>query len=205
MIRLLIALFIIILVICGIGKCFTEEKTLSNKIFTSLLTVFGIITGGAVFFQMLPSPASPQINELYFYAHGQPSDFSFYCEFYARNDGATLCELEKIECVLNKTEFKIAQSATLTEGFSGGGGGRIGAPSKLKKHYSSSSFPQSLPSTNQIFRIMGKGKNESIENASFDSSNIEIKFYFLSKGKRIVINRIVPISTNRPIENIRFN
>ncbi len=201
MTRFAIVVFIILMVICGVGKCYTAEKKTWNKIFTSALTVFGILTGGAVFLQMLPSPATPQINEIIFNARGNQSEFSFYCEFFARNDGQTLCYLEKVEFLIPDTRFELKNTALLTTGFSGGGGGRYSGPAKAKSYIACSTFPQSLPSSNHLFQLIGKGTMSSDKTGSFDSSsNIEIKFHFRSKNGPKVISKTVPILTDQEIE-----
>jgi hypothetical protein len=198
--RFHIVVFIILMVICGIGKCYTDAKKIRNKIFTTALTVFGIITGGAVLFQMLPTPATPQINEIIFIANGNPYKFSFYCKFFGRNDGQTICYLEKVEFLIPDTRFEFKNTAILTTGFSGGSGGRLGGPEKAKSYIACSTFPQSLPSSNQLFQLIGEGENPNSKAGSFDSSsNIEINFHFQSKNGLKVIHKTVPILTGQEI------
>jgi len=191
----LIILFCLLVTILGVSKCLVNEKTKRFKYISSGLTVCSGITGFFVLYGMLPSPANPRINELDFYAHGLPSDYRFCCEFYARNEGAKPCALEKIEFIRNDTEFTFAKSATLTYGQNTNSTTRV---------VTNSSLPESLPTTNQSFRFIGQGKCPTGRGGDFDAAHIEVKLYFRSKNKVLVICKIVPVITTCSVQDMRF-
>ena len=199
-----IGIFCLFMTLLAITKCLLNEETVNYKIVTSILALGSGFTGFFVVRDMLPSPAYPEINEMYFYSSGTQKELSFCCEFFARNNGDTLCKLEKVEFVLGNTTFELAKSATMVVGMGGGSGGRYGGPSQTKQYIACSTFPQSLPPTNQLFRIIGKGKNSDAEAPHLDSGSVDITFYFSSKKKSLITQRTVPIITNRPIQDMRF-
>lgn len=200
---IVIILFCVFMTTLAVCKCWVkDEKSSKYKQITSILTVGSGVTGFFVLCSMLPLPAHPEVNEIYFYAKGNTKQFFFCCEFFARNDGDTLCKLEKVEFIMNNTEFKLGKSATMTVGAGGSSNVIYNYSPPTKKYIASSTFPQSLPSTNQSFRIIGEGSDSTVL-ADFDSVSVEIKFHFISKNKPIVVHRTVPV-TRRTIEEVSF-
>ncbi len=197
--------------VLSVIKCWmTEEQTYWLKWITILITVGSGITGYFVLYKMLPTPASPQVNDIFFYANGNQGDFSYCYEFTTRNDGDSPCKMEKVELVLKDVKFKTAKSALLAVGLGGGGGGGRygGSRSLIEDEVTNSYLPQSLSSMNQTFRFIGHGDSSTIKPKNFTDGgdndiDVVIKFYFKSNNKPIVLERKVPI-TSRNINNMRF-
>jgi hypothetical protein len=113
-------LFCIFVTGLTVWNCWVPEKTPKFNTIASILTICSGITGYFVLYKMLPAPASPQINDLYFYGQGHTNNFWFYCEFQARNDGGTICTIDKVEFILDNVEFKRGKSSLVTVGEGGG-------------------------------------------------------------------------------------
>jgi hypothetical protein len=205
--KVAIILFCFFMTLLTAIKCWIKDER--GKVFRLIATIITIgsgITGYIVLYKMLPTPASPQINELFFYADGNQKDFTFCCEFLVRNDGATFCTLEKVEFVLQDVKFKSAKSALVTVGLGGGGGGRYGGgTASIKNEVACSYFPQSLSSMNQVFRIIGHGNSSALSAERFSEidTDITVKFHFRSNNKPFVLERTIPI-IYRHIDNMRF-
>lgn len=176
----------------SVCKIWIDEKSKRYKPIKTGLAICSGITGFFVLYGMLPTAANPQINDLKFFATASPSEYNFYCEFYARNNGKKYCELEKIEFVRNDTKFTFAKSTIFTCGQN---------PNSTTRTVTCSSLPQGLPSENQLFRFMGRGECPSAHGGDFDSATIEVKLFFNPKN---VICRTVPIITDCSFQNIRF-
>jgi hypothetical protein len=199
-----LALFCIFMTILAVWNCWVPEKTPKFNTIASILTICSGITGYFVLYKMLPTPASPEINDVFFYAQGGQAEFSFCCEFLTRNDGGTICTIDKVEFFLSDVQFKRAKSVLLTVG-QGGSSGRYSGPGPIRNEVATSFFPQSISSINQSFKVVGSGKSSTLENKNFYESevNVVIKFYFNSKNKPFVIERTVPILP-REMQNMRF-
>jgi hypothetical protein len=205
-----VALFCMFLTGLTVWNCWVKPDTNKYKIIASLITICTGVTGFFVLRQMMPSPASPQINDLYIFAHGKTNSFYFCCEFMVRNDGATPCNLEKVEFVLSDVKFRIAKTAQLEAGAGGGGNSTPfgGGGGRISNIIASSFFPQSISSINQSFKIVGEGKNETIKdeeakNFAESEINVLVKLYFNSKDKHFIIERNIPV-IYRLVSGIRF-
>lgn len=91
----------------SILKYWIKQETRWHKIVVSIVTIGTGITAYFALFQMLPTSASPQVSNLYFYAYGNINDFAYCCEFQVRNDGDKNCTLEKVELMLEGTALKL--------------------------------------------------------------------------------------------------
>jgi hypothetical protein len=65
---------------------------------------------------LIPSNPNPMVKNLHFYAYGIPNSFNFCCEFEILNQGDKGCKLDKVEFMLDKTQFKFGKSALVTKG-----------------------------------------------------------------------------------------
>lgn len=203
-----IASFCFIVAILTSLKYWLDKDKKKYKISATILAFISAIPAYYVLRDMVPSPAVPVINNPAFYAQGNLGDFQFCFEFYARNDGETLCKLEKVEFIFEDVNFVPKKSALLYIGQGGGGGGRYsGGSANVLNEVVSSYFPQTIPSSNHLFYIVGIGASKSDNRISFSDSessvNIHIIFHFRSKNKILKPLEIdVPVIM-RQVQNIR--
>lgn len=208
--------FCVAMIALTVLKCFikkdNEEKIrIRYRIVISLISIFTCLTGAYYLNDTLPSPASPQINHLFFFRQGVEQRFRYCCEFNIRNDGQTPCNLEKVEFVLEGYEFKNAKSGRVkisSGGRSGAMYGKIfsGGGGAVTSDVGSSYFPQSLSVMPQGFCIMGEAVNPEGSNEvsiAKEEKNITIRFYFKSKNKIFTEERTVPLIYGQ-VNTVRF-
>jgi hypothetical protein len=193
MMIVLVVLFCLFMTLLSICQHWIAKKTRWSKLIKTGLAICSGITGFFVLYGMLPTTADPQINNLNFFATASPNDYSFYCEFSARNNGKKKCELEKIEFIRDGTKFTFAKSAIFIYG--------PHIEPTTKKAVTCSSLPQGLLYENQLFHFIGRGECPSARGSDFDSATIEVKLFFNPKN---VICRKVPIMTDCSFDSIRF-
>lgn len=205
--KITIALFCFFMTGLTVWNCWVKPDTNTYKLIASLITVGSGISGFFVLKEMMPTPASPEVNDVFFYANGSQNDFFFCCEFLARNEGSLPCSIDNVEFLLSGIEFKRAKSALVMVGQGGGGGGGLygGSGGPVKNETASSFFPQTIASMNQSFKIVGKGTSKTLTAKNFTENemNIEIKFHFTSKNNPIILKRTIPI-INKQISGVRF-
>lgn len=109
--RLIIALYAwFFLTLFSILRCWLkkgDEKTsIKYRVVTSIITFITCSAGTYYLYNTLPSNASPEINNLCFYADGTLNEFEYVCEFLIRNDGDKPCELQKVEYIFEDAKFE---------------------------------------------------------------------------------------------------
>lgn len=195
--------FMILLTVlkCFIKKSKKEETRIRYRFIISFISVFTCLTGAYYLNDTLPSPASPQISNLYFFANGYLNNFRYQCEFLIRNDGETPCVLEKVEFFLEDAEFSNAKTLDIRTRSVNGPGiflhGIHGGGSDTIRQIACSYFPQSLSLMNQPIFVIGKATSETFEEIEITKvkKDILIKFHFNHKDEPE--ERIVPVIYGR--------
>ena len=182
-------LFCLVMIVLTVLKCFIKKEKdekirVRYRFVISLISIFTCLTGAYYLNDTLPSPASPQINQLFFYAQGNSQIFRYRCEFDIRNDGETPCELESVTFSLEGTEFTFAKSSREKIAV-GGGGGIYGGGSAAYDDAGSINSTQSLSMIPQHFCIYGEGKNKDAEASNLYEGDrtVLITFNFKLKDK----------------------
>jgi len=206
MYKLVIAFCFLVTVLTAL-KYWLKQDSCKYKVVATILAVCSGITGYFVLYEMLPTPASPQINNLYFYADETLNSFEYVCEFLVRNDGDTPCVLETVEFLLADAEFKNAKSGRIAVGTGGGGGGGLlnSGGGTTRDEIVCAYLPQKLPPMNLPFCIIGKAESSTLEEKKiFEAdANILIRFHYISNGREFIEEKEVPIIF-RNIDSIKF-
>lgn len=173
---------------CWLRKDNTEGKpSLMYGLVTSAIAIITCSVAAYYLYNTLPTPASPEINNLTFYADGKLNDFEYVCEFLIRNDGDKPCELENVEFALGDAKFEDKKSGRIVTGSAPGGSGGLmgGGGGVTRREITTTHLPQKLPPMNIPICIVGKATSKTLEDKDIINEDRTISITFVyGNGKK---------------------